>query len=287
MYINKQINNIFYNHKRKISHSNTNILYEKTHSFFDAAIFSDSSHSLLPIIINDNNQYLIENIFYSGLWINDIIQFSQKIPAYANFYTDYILAIHSAPSSLFKREDLMILKKNINQYPFVCFGEFKNTWPMENITYIPYGVKNPGASYTKSKDILVINQKKQKQTDILYQYLKQQYALTDILHSAPSDINEVHNILSQYKVCIDIDNYYNLLVANACGCIGITALQSNDADIISVNNSNKIFHIINNLIIENDYNKISNQTIEKYSWEMFCSNMRDYGNKVLNKEFII
>jgi hypothetical protein len=289
MHINKQINNIFYTLKRINRDSPTNILYNKSGSLFDATIFSSIEHSLIPVLVTENNKF-IDNSFYSALWLNDIIDFSQKIQYYANYYTNFILAIHSGPPSIFKREDLIILKRNINQYNFLSFCEDKNVWPMDNIESIRYGVVPPSDIKNfnnREKDILILNFKKQKQSDILYQYIKQKFPLTDIIHDYNLDISIMHQKMAKYKICIDIDNYYNLLIANSCGCLGITSLESRDENIVSVQNSNKIFDILPKLLKNTNHTDVYNMTINKYDWTAFCQKIADYSKQIFNKGFTI
>lgn len=289
MYINKQISNTFYTIKRQQRNQPINILYSDSGCFFDAAIASDSKHCLIPISITEKNSEFINNSPYSAVWINDILNFSQKIPTYGDYCTSLILAIHSSPSSLLKREDLIILKKNIDQYRFLSFHEGHDHWPMKNIEYVPYGLPcpNPKSDKNREKDILIINLKKQKQIDILYQYVKQKFPLTDMIHENNLDLDSVHKTMSKYKICIDIDNYYNLLLANSCGCLGITALESRDETIINIKSSNEILNIIPALLVNMQHSNISEQIIKKYDWQIFCQNISNYTKKILDKGFAI
>jgi hypothetical protein len=288
MYINKQINNLFYTLNRIKKNQPTNILYNKSSSLFDTAIFSNTKHLLIPIILTTDNEF-INNSFYSALWLNDIIDFSKKIPDYSNYYTNFILAIHSAPPSVFKREDLIIIKRNINQYKFLSFYEDTDDWSMDDIEKIRYGVPPCDSENfdKREKDILIINFKKQKQSDILYQYIKQTFPLTDIIHDFSLDIDAIHKQIAKYKICIDIDNYYNLLIANSCGCFGITSLKSHDENIISVQNSNEIFNTIPKLLKNISHKNISDTTIQKYDWSTFCEKINNYSKQIFNQGFMI
>lgn len=289
MYINKQINNTFYTVKRQQQNQPINILYDDSGYFFDAAITSDSKHCLIPISITEKNSEFINSSPYSAVWINDIVNFSQKIPKYGDYCTSLILAIHSSPPSLLKREDLIILNKNIDQYKFVSFYEGHNRWPMKNIEYIPYGLpcQNFRNEKNREKDILVINLKRQKQIDILYQYIKQKFPLTDMIHENILNLDSIHKTMSEYKICIDIDNYYNLLLANSCGCLGITALESSDETVINIKSSNEILDMIPKLLVNVQHADISEQIIKKYNWQIFCQNINNYTKKILDKGFII
>lgn len=290
MYIDKQIKNIFYANKRLKQGAYVNILYEKAQSFFDTCMLNTSVGGILSIPISENIEY-IKNSYYGAIWINDILDFSQKIEYYSRYYTNYILSIHSDPSMILKKEDLMIIKKNLNIYSFLCFSENQNSWPMEKIKYIKYGIPEIYSDIEiskKRKDILVINLKKQKQTSILYQYLKENFSSTDMLLENISNISELQKKLSEYKICIDIDNYYNLIFANSCGCTGITALRSNDRHIIKINSSNEILNMIPNLLNAHiDYDEVSKNVITKYDWKKFDDEISYYKYSIINKGFTI
>ncbi len=286
--LNKQIKNIIYTHKRTYANTGYNILYKPHDTFFDSAINYITSDIMTPICLENKN--LIQNIFYSALWTNDIIDFSQRIPDYAEFYTQYILAIHSPPSPLLKREDINILKNRLHSYKILSFDQNKQSWPIDNISHISYGVPDLGdLDITKSKDILVINTKRQKQSHILYQYLKKAFPNTDMLELQSYDIENISKVLSQYKVCIDIENYYNLILANACGAYGITASDSFDDTIIKAKDYDDIVRVLPNLLLlgNRDAEAIRKNTLNKYDWNKFNQNINSYIKHIIAKDFTL
>ena len=141
----------------------------------------------------------------------------------------------------------------------------------------------------KKKNILIINTKRQKQSYIVYQYLKNTYPDTDMVESVSYDIEHICKLLSQYKVCIDIDNYYNVLLANACGAYGITAAQTFDKNIIKVLNYEEIIGIIPELLSANtkEANNIREDVIKKYDWDTFGVNIQNHIKNIITKDFIV
>lgn len=290
--LNKQIKNIFYTHQRSLIGMGCNVLYKQAGTFFDSVINELSSDIIVPLQFEKQvDQHLIDSVFYSGLWINDIIEFSQTIPDYANFYTKYIMCIHNSPSPIFKREDLSILKNKLNSNTFLCFDQNNGSWPMDNVKYSKYGIpKTPDIDSNKEKDILVINGKKQKQTYILYQYLKNDFPQADMLESCSINFEHASKIISKYKICIDLDNYFNLVLANACGSYGITSTVSFDDTIFTTKDYNEVVSLIPNLLskinIDNSKN-IRNNTLEKYDWNSFENNIKTHLNTIMTKDFSI
>jgi hypothetical protein len=292
MLLNKQIQNIFYTHKRTISNNGYNILYRPHETFFDAAMNHIDSNILTTICVEDIKNDFYKHILYSGILINDIVEYSQNIYNYAEFYTRPILLIHSSPLSIFKKEDINILKTRLNAYAFLSFDQQKESWPMSDISYINYGIpniKDIDINNNKKKNILIINTKKQKHSHILYQYIKNTYPDADMIESAPNDIEHICKLLSTYKVCIDIDNYYNVLLANSCGAYGITASQTFDKDIIKVNNYEDIIGMLPQLLSENmkEANNIRENVIKKYDWDTFGVNIQNHIKNIITKDFIV
>lgn len=288
--LNTQIRNIFYSDRRTKSGSGHNILYEPQETFFDLVLEYISPDVLTAISLSNKNTRFFQSLLYSGIWINDIIKFSQNIPYYADFFAPLILSIHSAPSSLFKKEDIDILKNRLNTYNFLCFDEKKSMWPMDNITYIKYGVPNiTNLEINKTKDILLINTRKQKQSYILYQYLKNEFPNIDMLDKALGDIEGLSKLLSQYKICIDIDNYYNLIMANACGSYGIGANVSYDRYIKNVSDYKDILKIVPQLLEsnQNESEQIRVETIKKYDWNEFVNNLSIHIKNIIFKDFVV
>lgn len=287
MSINKQIKNTIYTLKRQNKNYSCNIAYFSSDSLFDIAIQQLDNSCMVPIDIQTAKTTL--GLFYSGLWINDILEFSQKIPHYGDFFTNYILTVHGPPNPMLKREDIAILSKSLSKYEIISFCSKYHEWKLSNIKYIPYGVpKLESVSINKKeRDILVINLKQQKQTAILYQYLKNNFSKTDMLTSIDHNILNIQDTLSKYSVCIDFDHYYNLVMGNSCGAYGITSLPSEDENIYTIKNSNEIFALVSQLIKSDNANKISMQTIEKYNWSTFAQNICNHIRHIQHQDFIV
>lgn len=289
MLINKQIKNTFYTIKRQTLDLMPNMLYSEHGSFFDIAL--NDMPTTAPAIIALKNKMFIDSSYYNVLWLNDLIDFSQKIPYYGSFFTNIFIAIHDAPASFFKKEDITILQNNVGKYNIISFTNHFHEWALPNVHHISYGVPRPMLKFTetKNKNILIINTKQKKQTNILFQYLNQEFPHTDLLQDMPETIQDAQQLIARYKICIDFDYYYNLLVANSCGTYGITSLNSNDKFIYNTQNSGQIISIIKMLLAnqDNEQEQISNLIIEKYNWNLFVKNICAYINNIYYKDLII
>lgn len=286
MLINKQIKNILYSYDRFKTKNTHNIFYNRASSLFDLAI-NEFPNSMINIIDMAHNDNLMNKVCYSAIWINDILNYSQHIVQFAEFYTGQILCIHDPPTANFKKEDIAILKSNLNRYRFLSFCPIANLWLLDRVIYKPYGVLPLTHHIEKSKDILILNFRHQKQVDMLYQYTKQAFPNTDICDQPIKDIESAQKLISKYRVCIDFDSYYNLIVANSCGTVGVGASYSVDENIYQVSGSQELFAALPNLLNTKDYDTISQTTIKKYNWQKFCENVYDYFLEVFNEGLIV
>lgn len=287
--LNKQIKNILYTYKRSKNKSGYNMLYDMHKSFFDAAMFSLNPNILIALPINDDSVDFLQVFFYSLLWVNDPIEFSHNIPYYSEFFTKTIISIHSTPSKLFKKEDLNIIKNRLDTYDILCFDQNPSAWQLDDIVKINYGIPDPKEflSTPKTKDILIINTKQNKQSQLLYQYLKSTYPNTDMLENIPNDIENIFNIISKYKVCIGLEDYYNLIVCNACGCYCLTSIESYDKNIITVQNYEDMLRLLPELLNKSDYDKVSQSVLSKYDWNEFNTNIQKYINDIIVKDKLL
>jgi hypothetical protein len=185
-------------------------------------------------IINENilDHYAIN---YGLCFINDPLMFSQNIEKYSRLYSNKIVFFHSAPPPTMKKEDLYILSQRLSGYK--CIGLIRNSesWNQQNMEYMPYGIPIDKSIdiHEKEFDILILDLKNNKHNKILFDVLKSKYRNMHIVQSLPSNFIDITKMMSKYKICIDIDIYYNLLVAASVGCIGLTAQKSEDEDVIS------------------------------------------------------
>jgi hypothetical protein len=278
--LNKQIKNQIYTKKRILGNQPPNMLYAKHNSLFDVAMSSDEQKYFIPLDINTNKPF-IDNIFYSCVWINSALEFAQNKKSLSEYFVPHIISIHDAPPQTMKKEDMQILFSNTSAHKILSFFSNDSVWEMPNIEYINYGVIPPKNIDTveRNKNILIINTKKQKQIEAVYQHLKQTIPGTDTLYEFSNDINENYAILSKYRICIDTDTYYNLLAASACGCYCVTTRFAFDANIFVVKDLQDMIHTVSNLLksdIDQKTQSIASDTIKKYDWSEFCTKIYNH-----------
>lgn len=265
--LNNQIyNELSYIYRRDRSFS-INTEYEFTDSIFDRVI---SSMEWLNII--DNKFLSLSKIPSNISIISSPLEFSQKKIAFENTLKKHILFFHIKPYNFIKKEDILILDNALKKHKKICFSEEILSWNLSNNIFVNYGVPNIKVSSNNQKSILVLNLTNNQQTVTVYNILKSKFKDTDILYANDFSLEELYEIVSSYKICIDFDSYYNLIFAGSCGSYGIGVGKTFDPNIITIRESNDILGIVPKILenySEETAKQIKNNTIEKYNFDKF------------------
>lgn len=259
--INKQILNIFAKMSALDKHSKMNFAYEPETSLFDKVM---NRLDQINLISKDISQ--LPGIPINGILINNPVGFAQKMQSYENFaLVPKFLLYHFLPPHFFKKEDINILSGNIVSCNKISFINDNNTWLVPDMVYMDYGVPGDILSNVigkyKQKDILVLGLNDNNQSDIIYKQLETAYPTLsiDCLKDYSLEIQDIIDIISEYKIVIDINSTYNQLIALCCGCVVVSGNASlKNEQLIYASHSKEIVQSMPRLL--NDYNK---ETLEK------------------------
>lgn len=277
--INKQILNIFAKISAIHKHSQMNFAYEPEVSLFDKVIGHFDDINLISKEIAE-----LPGIPANGILINSPVDFAQNMQSYANFAlgTKFLL-YHFLPPPFFKKEDINILSGNVSSCRKISFINDDNAWLIPDMTYINYGVPGDIISNIlgkyKSKDILILNLNNNNQSDIVYKQLEVAYPSlsVDSLKEYSLDMKDIIDIISEYKVVVDINSTYNQLIALCCGCVVVSGNRSlQNKQLINVSHSKEIVQAIPALL--NSYNQDTLQEnaeelLVKYDLNKFQANL--------------
>lgn len=271
MSINYQISNIFHNILAKQNY-NKNILYTYTDTLFDKSMEN------IPNTIMINNQvFLNVPLPYALCIINDPLDFAQNMHVYSNLFANKILFFHDGPPPSLKKEDLFLLKASLQKFPSFYFGLDPEAWMNSNISALKYGIKNIDIDINKEKDIVILSTKNNKQTTLIYDNLKSSYPKTDLLTIDNSQsYDDIIKNISQYKICIDLGSYYNVLCGVSVGCYGITSKKSYQDDYIyHISDYQQLTNIINEIlsISTTNVNMMKQYITNKYCYDSFIKNI--------------
>lgn len=277
--INKQILNIFAKISAIHKHSKMNFAYEPEVSLFDKVISDFDDINLINKEIS-----ALPGIPTNGIIINNPVDFAQKMQSYASFasVTNFLL-YHFLPPPFFKKEDIDILSGNVSSCRKISFINDNKAWLIPDMNYIDYGVPGDIISNIlgkyKQKDILVLNFNNNNQSDIVYKQLETAYpALSvDSLKEYSLDLKNIIDIISEYKVVVDINSTYNQLISLCCGCIVVSGNHSlQNKQLVNVSHSKEIVQAIPALL--NTYNqdtlqKNAEELLVKYDLNKFQANL--------------
>ena len=277
--INKQILNIFAKISSFDKQSKMNFAYEPEVSLFDKIMNDFSEINLIKRELAE-----LPGISFNGLLINNPVDFAQKMQSYMSFaFVSKTLFYHFLPPPFFKKEDINILGENVSSCRKISFIEHNNAWLVPDMISMNYGVPGDIISNIlgkyKSKDILIMNLNNNNQSDIVYKQLETAYpALSvDCLKEYSLNLKDIIDIISEYKVVVDINNTYNQLIALCCGCVVVSGnLSLKNQHMIHVSHSKEIVQAMPNLLNSYDQEALKKNSeilLEKHDLNKFYTNL--------------
>jgi hypothetical protein len=272
-----ELKNISYNIVNKVLDSNIRIYYENHNSIFDA-IFKELNY----FIVNETNS-VGEHFYYDMKIINDYFRYINNFnDSLMDMQISNLVFFHQKCPPQLKKEDRIILGNSLRKTQKVIFTESNLIdWNFDNsrTTLIKYGIpkyENEINPNRKTKEILILNLRNNDQLQTLFQHIKNQYQNTDIITSiAGINIKKIYEILSQYKIVIDIDTPVNALSAISCGCIslGVDKFDEKINSHIQILDFRTINGLIQNILNSNNINEVVSQDIayiqKNYNFENF------------------
>jgi hypothetical protein len=269
MSIDYQINNISHNlavHKKLM---NLNIYYNHINSLYNFSIQDIEGYNFI-----DENVIDKYNIPYGITVINEPIKIIEQNTLYSN-YSNKLLFFHGDISSNFKKEDIYLINNNISRYKKYSFiPNVANKFP--EVEIIKYGFEPNAQNMYKDRnnDIIILYANDGRQAETLQHFIRSKHSNVRILNT--KEINNkdtIISLLNTYKICIDINSYYNVLMSVSCGCYGLgAAFPENNSFVHNIQDFNLINDVIDKLL--HDYNDAYiNETqqyiIDNYDYETF------------------
>lgn len=283
------ISNIAY----KIIEKKSRALYSLHYSCFDAIINSIES---VDLCLESSYSYYYD--MYIG---HNCFEYAQNtINACAAMHIPAVLFFHSNAPQKIKKEDIYILKNTLAKTRKIfCSADIANSWNygvFRDADVVPYGV--PLAKIykpEKSKDILLINNTNNNQITNLHSKLSNKYKKCDVVSSLTMNSQQNIDILSNYKIVLDIDNTINILCAISSGArvIGSSAMNLSDdfKHFYKMPNYNHIETVIDNIISD----EVTEEEVQhnhsilnsNYNYDKFCNEILSILGGAKREAFII
>lgn len=253
------------------------------------------SNNLFNLSLSKLESYNISKLAASpfiGIINDDPINFSQKAnDLYLQYHVPGLLFFHNQAPAALKKEDKYILSQKLSNTTKVFFDNtIRNSWGLSNTDShtISYGV-TPKQS-VKTKDVIVLNSTNNSTINTIYQHIKNKIDNSDILTSF-IDYDDCLSLISNYKVAVCLENFYDVLCCSSMGCKTITNIDFKDKlpSVTKINDYNTIVPSIIQLL-NNDDNTEINQTIEyiktRYKLNTFLDSMKLILSNFKNRVYI-
>ena len=287
--------NSVYNTAYKYINKRISILYSPTKNTFD-----------LLVDLLDTNLYQyngpIKNYYYDLFWSNNFLEHTQQTKAIAS--QEHLIDMvwfHNNPPTKFKKEDVALVKSQLHNTKKI-FSDISvlRAWGFDidqNNIVIPYGLPTfENLKFIdKTESILVMNPNNSQEIYNLYQHIKTEFPTAQIINGLQNidSMNTLYDIVSKYKVCIDIYNPMNILISQYLGCKSITA-TTHSAEIKGItqlfdySNVNSVLHsIINDDLSKEDvlHNQLWIQS--NHSFKEFYDKTNALLQKIKLEEFFV
>lgn len=272
-----------------------NAIYNNHNSIFDILINS------LDINLYDENHTNIYD-WYNLYISNNPIEYSQKqINLTNNLHINAVLFFHNPPPKQFKKEDLLIFKKHVfNQTKILFDYDLSQYWlPSDNKwEHINYGIPDLGPPdfNNKPNDILILNLSNNNNIKSLYEQIKNKTNFnTEIVNSAPNNLESLADLCYQSKICINFENNINAIFAAACGCFIISVyndLNSHLTHYKKISNINELQPALLEVYgsLDSQRSNIIDQRsilLEKFPFDIFAERINSLFIRLSKEKFVL
>lgn len=217
-------NNLYQKLKSKTLNHRYNILYHSHGSIFDPLVMSITDDRFL--FIKHQNNPAILDINYNFTALNSVFVNAEQIDDIFNTNADLLIFNHDDLSKT-KREDLLILQKNIKNVHVINFNRRSDGY-ISNAMNCNYAIPEYGTDAPKTKDLLIFNLDNNNMINNIASSLQQKGINVNIVKSITFDIKSIFDAISPYKAILDFSSRLNVLCGLSCGCNIITNMNLNN-----------------------------------------------------------
>ena len=208
----------------------------------------------------------------------DPIEFSRK-NSLINIY-DNLFLFHHQSYNFLKKEDISILNTNLNRYHKISFSASTVPWNLSNIYHLRYGIPKIDYEHRKNKkSVVILNFHNNQQSNVLYSILRNNFSDAGMLTNINMSLKNIYENISEYKVCVDLDSYFNLLIGCAAGAYGVTNVSSQDSRFIfSISDASSSINLIQSLLQakSEDHDSIISYIDNQYNFDHFDNLLKIY-----------
>jgi hypothetical protein len=296
---------------QKITEDTYNIIYYPQNNMIDHCISAIDKHRYYMFGANKID-FQIENMIdlpdshlslynYNLCITNRILNYINN-PTVKQFHLNTIILTHSHKPQNIKKEDTLLMSQRLKKEIKVFFSESsKDSWRLDNSIVLKYGVPsvfNVVNDTSKRKDVLILNYENLPHAQQIQAALINKNYSCDIMTSCRMPIENINNMLNNYKACIDLaeHNIFNLLCGVASGCTGLSIRSPTISEeylnvngLTFLNSVDEIFPVLSQVLDIGDEERknSSDDILKKFDFDNFSSKMRNIIQKANREAFTL
>lgn len=296
---------------QKITEDTYNIIYYPQNNIIDHCISAIDKHRYYMFGANKID-FQIENMIdlpdsHLSLY-NYNLCITNRILNYINnstvkqFHLNTIILTHSHKPQNIKKEDTLLMSQRLQKEIKVFFSESaKDSWRLDNSIVLKYGVPsvfNVANDTSKRKDVLILNYENLPHAQQIQAALINKNYSCDIMTSCRMPIENINNMLNNYKACIDLaeHNIFNLLCGVASGCTGLSIRSPTTSEeylningLTFLNSVEEIFPVLSQVLDIGDEERknSSDDILKKFDFNNFSSKMSNIIQKANREAFTL
>jgi hypothetical protein len=251
------------------------------------------SNNLFNLSLSKIDSYNITktaNHPFIGMLSDDPIGFSQKAnDLFLQYHVPGLLFFHSSAPPALKKEDKYILSRKLSNTTKVFFSEkIKYSWglPDNNSHTIQYGIDINKSN--KNKNVILLNSTNNTTINNIYQHIKNKVNDVDILTKF-IDYDDCIKLISNYKIVVCLENFYDVLFCCASECRVITNISNNLSSSVVIDDYNSIIPTMTKLLNINnndDIDQTVNYIKSTYQFNTFLDSIKLILSNFQNRAFI-
>lgn len=286
------VNNIIYPIKSLLTDNPTfYIIIDEISSIFDKVIALCDHIAIIPQ--KGASEYISYNIYWSSNPTNHV----SNLGVAQHKHIQDIIYFRDAANQHVKKEDKFLIQNKLSRSnKIVRNPTIQSSWHMKgHVNILEYGVPNITINDNQSrKSLLFINLSQNKTIDLIYQDIKRFIPDTDILNNI-KDMSyiDIARQLQEYKVCVEMEDSYNILAAVASGCRVLSNKKIDHCESVlldSISNIEALLHLIKAELSnygQYDYKQAAEKVISSYNFEIFENQLYQYLLDFLRKPFLL
>jgi hypothetical protein len=194
------------------------------------------------------------------------------------------------PGQQLKKEDIAIIKHRLARCHNITHSEsIKNSWPIDMDVY-SVGIPSVSVTSNSRKSLVVMSSHNINQAKIIHKQILEVIPDAGLLIDFNTSLDNLTAIVCDYKVCLNLDNYINVIFAMACGCSVVSRHNYGYNNVLTFRDSPSLNQSISDSLKYFDLEKNlrhAEQLVLRYDIETFEQTFADMISKLSQEPFLL